>query len=101
MPGQQPISGQATSNTVFTTINIADIRTRKTVDRAFATFNDVLTYTVTIENTGNVLATNVIFQDPIPTGTTFIPNSVTVDGVSQPGANPATGFTVANISRWK
>ncbi|MDR4171899.1 DUF7507 domain-containing protein [Bacillus nitratireducens] len=98
VPGQQPISGQATSNTVFTTINIADIRTRKTVDRAFATVNDVLTYTVTIENTGNVLATNVIFQDPIPTGTTFIPNSVTVDGVSQPGANPATGFTVANIS---
>ncbi len=98
VPGQQPVSGQATSNTVFTTINIADIKTRKTVDKAFATVNDVLTYTVTIENIGNVLATNVIFQDPIPNGTTFIVNSVTVDGVSQPGANPATGFTVANIS---
>lgn len=98
VPGQQPVSGQATSNTVFTTINIADIRTRKTVDKAFATVNDVLTYAVTIENIGNVLATNVIFQDPIPNGTTFIVNSVTVDGVSQPGANPATGFTVANIS---
>ncbi len=54
------------------------------MDRAF-TVNDVLTYTVTIQNTGNVLATNVIFQDPIPIGTTFIANSVTVDGVSQPG----------------
>ena len=60
--GQQPVSGQATSNTVVTTINIADIRTRKIVDRAFATVNDVLTYTVTIENTGNVLATNVVFK---------------------------------------
>ena len=98
VPGQQPVSGQATSNTVVTTINIADITTRKTVDKAFATVNDVLTYTVTIQNTGNVLATNVIFQDPIPIGTTFIANSVTVDGISQPGANPATGFTVANIS---
>ncbi len=68
------------------------------MDRAFATVNDVLTYTITIENIGNVLATNVIFQDPIPVGTTFITNSVTVDGVSQPGANPSTGFTVANIS---
>ena len=58
------------------------------MDKAFATVNDVLTYTVTIQNTGNVLATNVIFQDPIPIGTTFIANSVTVDGVSQPGANP-------------
>ncbi|MGQ0516784.1 DUF11 domain-containing protein, partial [Bacillus sp. D-CC] len=65
VPGQQPVSGQATSNTVVTTINIADITTRKTVDKAFATVNDVLTYTVTIQNTGNVLATNVIFQDPI------------------------------------
>ena len=53
------------------------------MDKAFATVNDVLTYTVTIQNTGNVLATNVIFQDPIPTGTTFITNSVTVDGISQ------------------
>ncbi|HDR7793732.1 TPA: DUF11 domain-containing protein [Bacillus luti] len=96
--GQQPVAGQATSNTVFTTINIVDIRIKKSVDKAFATVNDVLTYTVTIENTGNVLATNVIFQDPIPIGTTFIANSVTVDGVSQPGANPATGFTIANIS---
>ena len=55
------------------------------MDKAFATVNDVLTYTVTIQNTGNVLATNVIFQDPIPTGTTFITNSVTVDGISQLG----------------
>ncbi len=57
-----------------------------------------LRHTITIENIGNVLATNVIFQDPIPVGTTFIANSVTVDGVSQPGANPATGFKVADIS---
>lgn len=29
VPGQPPVSGQATSNTVVTTINIADITTRK------------------------------------------------------------------------
>ena len=101
VPGQQPVSGQATSNTVVTTINIADIRTRKIVDRAFATVNDVLTYTVTIENTGNVLATNVVFQDPIPIGTTFITNSVTVDGVSQPGKSSDWVYSSKYISRRK
>ncbi|KFN02976.1 DUF11 domain-containing protein [Bacillus clarus] len=97
VPGQQPMSGQATSNTVFTTINTADIRTRKTVDKSFATINDILTYTVTIENIGNTIATNVMFQDPIPLGTIFLPNSVTVDGISQSGANPETGFSIVNI----
>ena len=40
----------------------------------------------------------MLFSRSVPIGTTFITNSVTVDGVSQHGANPATGFTVANIS---
>ncbi|MGH1053339.1 DUF11 domain-containing protein [Bacillus cytotoxicus] len=97
-PGQEPISEQATSNTVFTTIMIGDIRARKTVDKSFATINDILTYTVTIENIGNTTATNIMFQDSIPSGTIFIQNSVTIDGISQPGVHPEIGFTIANIS---
>ena len=62
------------------------------MDKAFATVNDVLTYTVTIQNTGNVLATNVIFQDPIPIGTTFIANSVTVDGFHNLGQIQRVGL---------
>ncbi len=96
MPGQQPVSGQATSNTVVTTINIADITTGKQWIELLQRLTMFLR-TVTIQNTGNV-RNERYFSRSIPIGTTFIANSVTVDGVSQPGVNPATGFTVANIS---
>ncbi|EJT20961.1 hypothetical protein B353_10839 [Bacillus anthracis str. UR-1] len=36
--------------------------------------------------------------DPIPAGTTFIPNSVTINGVSQPNINPAGGIQVGTIN---
>ena len=40
----------------------------------------MITYTTTLTNNGNTLASNVIFTDVIPNGTSFIPNSVTVNG---------------------
>ncbi|PDY01206.1 hypothetical protein COM66_28030, partial [Bacillus cereus] len=59
---------------------------------------DVLTYTVTLTNTGNVPADNTLFTDPIPNGTPFVPNSVTRDGAPLPGADPTVGFTVGSIA---
>lgn len=54
------------------------------MDREFASIGDTLTYTITLQNTGNIPATNVIITDSIPTGTTFIPGSVTINGIPQP-----------------
>nr|MBS9407873.1 DUF11 domain-containing protein [Streptococcus oralis] len=56
-----------------------------------------LTYTVRIQNSGTVAATNVSFVDPIPSGTTFVVNSVTINGTPQPGLSPTIGFPLANI----
>ncbi|MGR5913559.1 hypothetical protein ACT7DA_04595 [Bacillus pacificus] len=42
---------------------------------------------MTFQNVGNINATDVIITDPTPSGTTFIPNSVTINGVTQPGTN--------------
>ena len=42
---------------------------------------DVLTYTVPVENIGLDVSTRSRFFDAIPTGTTFVPGSITVDGV--------------------
>ncbi|MGR5913557.1 DUF11 domain-containing protein [Bacillus pacificus] len=40
----------------------------------------LFTYTVTFQNLQTVQLTDIVFTDPIPTGATFIPNSVTING---------------------
>ena len=60
------------SNTVQTTINNATIAAVKSADKQFANVNDMITYTTTLTNNGNTLASNVIFTDVIPNGTSFI-----------------------------
>ncbi len=87
------------SNTVNTQINNANLgNTIKLVNKSFATCNDTINYTIVIPNTGNVTAQNIIFKDTIPNGTVLVANSVSVNGIQQTGANPATGITIPNIA---
>ena len=67
-----------------TNVNTATTRPTKSADKAFALLGDTITYTISLQNTGTVPATNVLVTDPIPAGTTFIPNSVTINDVTQP-----------------
>ncbi|MCX7951755.1 MAG: DUF3794 domain-containing protein [Clostridiales bacterium] len=79
----------------------ADLQVTKTVDKSYATFGDILNYTITITNKGTLTATNVVFIDPIPSGSTFIPGSVTVavpPGLPAPVAgDPSVGIPLPNI----
>jgi uncharacterized repeat protein (TIGR01451 family) len=43
---------------------------------------DVVEYTVTITNTGNLPATGATFRDPTPAGTTYIAGSTTMNGTA-------------------
>ena len=70
----------------------------KVVDKSVALRGENLHYTSTITNTGTLLKTNLIFTDPMPTGTTFVAGSVRIDGVAQPTYNPATGFPLADLA---
>lgn len=71
----------------------------KTVDRAVAAVGDTLTYTIVLNNTtGTTDATNVVFTDTPPPGTSFIANSLTKNGTVQSGASPLTGFNVGTIA---
>lgn len=84
---------EATTNTVVTTISFLELSSVKSVDKEFANINDILTYTIVIENNGNTTAQDIVFLDTIPNGTTFVENSLSQDGqlISQspepPGAN--------------
>ena len=55
-------------------------------------------YSVTITNSGNVSATNVIFTDLIPDGTSFEPNSFTLNGTTIPNADIITGVPIGDIA---
>ena len=73
-------------------MNVGSLNVMKSVNTPQAGVGDTLTYTILIQNTGTVPATNIVFQDPIPSGTAFVTNSVTINGVVQQGADPMLGF---------
>lgn len=88
------------SNTVNTLINTATISTAtKSVNTLYASVGETLTYTIVLRNTGNVSSTNVTILDTIPTGSSFVSDSLKVNGVTIPGANPQppTGTNIGYI----
>lgn len=97
LPNRPPITETILSSAAVTTINHANLDSNKTVNLAFATVGDTLTYTITLNQTGNVAVNDVIIQDIIPQGTTFIENSVIVNGETLPGVNPVSGIPIGTI----
>ena len=55
----------------------------KSVDKTFATIGDTISYTITLNNPGNVTSQNIIFTDILPDGTTFISGTLTNDSGTQ------------------
>ncbi|MGF9695822.1 DUF7507 domain-containing protein [Paenibacillus sp. MABNR03] len=89
-------SGASYSNTVVTPIYQPIIAVSKTASTSNATIGDTIVYSFSINNSGN-LAANVTLTDNIPDGAVLLPNSVLIDGVPQPGANPEAGIVVGTI----
>ena len=58
----------------------------KAVDHDTARSGDELTYTVDVSNVGLDAATNTTLRDVIPSGTTYVPGSMSIDGVGKSDA---------------
>lgn len=82
---------------MFTTINTATILSLKQVDKSFSRIGDTLTYTVALTNNGNSSAQNVIFTDTVPSGTTFIANTFSINGVLKV-RHPSNGVNIGIIT---
>lgn len=85
---------QSNSASVFVISRNVDIT--KSVDKTFAIKGDILTYTSVVTNNSNIPIEDIYFTDVIPAGTTFVPNSIFVNGVNILG-NPEVGFNVPNL----
>ncbi|MGL4848069.1 MAG: DUF11 domain-containing protein [Clostridium sp.] len=78
---------------------IVPVKITKNVDKTIVTTGDVLTYTMEITNFLGTTITNGIFKDTIPIGTTFVADTVTIDGITQLGVNPEIGgIAISNIA---
>ncbi len=96
-PNESARSKEEISNTTSTNLVIGELGMVKTVDKNYATIGDILNYTVTLTNTGNILLTNIEFKDIIPSGATFVSGSVKVDSQSQPTYDPNVGFNLGSL----
>ncbi|HDR7774249.1 TPA: DUF11 domain-containing protein, partial [Bacillus paranthracis] len=97
-PNGTPITTSISTNIVTNPVLDAMITMVKSVDQTLVTLGDTITYTTILTNSGNTNATNITFTDLIPDGTTFITDSVTIDGITQIGLNPNTGITIGLIA---
>ena len=96
-PKEPPFNETSYSNVVTTNVVLGSLSVIKNVDKEFATRKEILTYTIVITNTGNIDATNVVFLDPTPLNSAFVPDSVIVNGEKKPGLNPSAGFSLGTL----
>lgn len=87
-------------NTDMLSVNVVSDRLSvvKAVDKAFAVRGEILHYTTTITNTGNIIKSNIVFKDSIPAGTTFVSNSIKINGSGFSVYNPEIGFALKSLA---
>lgn len=85
--------GVAYSNMVSIPLIGAVLTLKKSASMEQVTLDSIVTYQLEIENTGNADA-EVTLTDTLPEGTSFIPNSLLIEGVPIPGASPQEGLQI-------
>ncbi|MBW4083828.1 DUF11 domain-containing protein [Paenibacillus sp. S150] len=97
-PDGRLLTGTALSNTVAVTVSAPNIAVVKSTTSTAAALGDTIVFSINITNTGIDPVNSVQLSDPPPPGTTFMPGSVSVNGVSFPIANPASGVSIGTLA---
>ena len=95
-----PIQITSSSNTVITNIKYGQITpedVKQTTNRINTTPGDIITYTISAKNSGNVDIDSLTITDALPVGTTFILQSVTINGEVDLLADPTTGININTL----
>lgn len=98
LPDGRPFNGSITSNTVTVGVTAPNVSVVKTTLTTASTVGDTIAYNINVTNNGIAAISNTLLTDPLPAGTALVPGSVTVNGVTQPSANPAAGIQLGDIA---
>ena len=71
---------------------------RKTADKSSVVIGDIITFTLEVFNHSPIPTVSTSVLDMIPAGTTFIENSVTINGTPVPNIRPDTGINIGSLS---
>ncbi|MNB80740.1 hypothetical protein D3C75_275070 [compost metagenome] len=91
------IDGITFSNTVNTQVVGPVLSLYKSADKTSVSLGETLVYTITATNSGNLPAL-VTVLDALPSGVSFIANSVIRDGVPLPGVSPEGGIPLDAVA---
>lgn len=78
-------------------VNAPTITAVKSVDQANALISGILNYTVVVSNTGTANANNVLFRDFLQSNISYIPGTLTVNGVTQPSVDLDAGVPLGDL----
>ncbi|WP_258166504.1 hypothetical protein [Paenibacillus sp. PCH8] len=98
LPSGRTISGFVSSNTVTIPVSLPNVSVVNSDNAEYAVSGDIIRYTSVIRNNGTVAVNNVVFANPLPSNTPFIPGSVMVNGNSLPLANPTAGIPIGTLA---
>lgn len=89
--------GTAISEPCTITINLVNLDVSKTSNKNIVSIGDIVTYTVTLANTGDVDLINAIFTDTLPYGLELINGTFTLNGSVINSVNLTTGVVIQSI----
>ncbi len=78
-------------------MNQASFTVIKSADRSYAFPGSIFTYSISFRNLGDVYANGSVFVDDLPADVTFIPGTVTLDGINLPSADPTVGIALGDV----
>ena len=96
-PGKPPRVGSAISNTNELLVKKVNLTVTKTSNKQSVSLNDVITYTVTVKNDGEIDVINVIFKDELSSISKLIERTFTINGVLVNSVNLNSGVTIGDI----